>query len=78
LHHDHDWDDEEVRCLTDGMPSPKHGDGRRRFTHAALGGDGRRRFSPSPSNVPVDCRACWVQPRKEEASLSKSWWQMFV
>merc|ERR1712167_215796 len=59
LDEDHDYDDEEVRCLTDEKQSPKAGDGRRRFTHFALGGDGRRRNSPSPSGKIVDCRACW-------------------
>jgi len=61
LHNDHDWDDDEVRCLTSEMPSASSGDGRRRF--ASLGGDGRRRMSPfPPSNTPVDCRACWGGP----------------
>jgi hypothetical protein len=47
LHKDHDWDDEEVRCL--------HND----FPRRLAGSDGRRRTSPSVT-VP-DCRACWTE-----------------
>merc|ERR1719443_1425806 len=52
LDEDHDWDDTEVRCLANDML------GRSRW-RGASGGDGRRRTSPSPSDAPVDCRACW-------------------
>merc|ERR1712216_664935 len=67
MHKDHDWDADEVRCLTNEMPEQKDGDGRRRFARrlGAVAGDGRRRTSsttPLPPDTPVDCRACWSPP----------------